>query len=104
MTAAAVSAVAAVIAAAVTGWFALLARRAAAHAPESVAGGYSRLVADMRSQHDLLQQRVNELEHEMEEYQRKTVALSLKVRWLLDNAAPESRAEFREQFPEHPKR
>jgi len=60
------------------------------------------LVGDMRAQHELLQQRVDELEHEMEEYRRKTVALSLQVRWLLDNAAPESRAEFREQFPGHP--
>lgn len=98
MSAAAVSAVAAVLAAGVTGWFAWLARKAAAHAPESVAGGYSRLVADMRAQHDLLQQRVAELEQEMAEDRRRIAAMSRQVRWLLDNAAPESKALFLERF------
>ena len=79
------------VAAALAGWFAWLARRAQTHGPESVAGGYSRLVADMREQQEHLYARVVELD-------AKVVILSMQVDWLVEHVPPERLAEFRHRF------
>ena len=92
-----ISAVSTVVAAAVAGWFAWLARRAQAHGPESVAGGYSKLVADMRTQQELLLARVAELD-------ARVAVLDQQVDWLVKHVPPEALAEFRERFPATRKR
>ena len=79
------------VAAGVAGWFAWLARRAQTHGPESVAGGYSRLVADMREQQEHLYARVAELD-------AKVVILAMQVDWLIEHVPPDRLAEFHQRF------
>jgi hypothetical protein len=97
-TASLIGAASTTVAAGLAGWFAWLARRAQSHGPESVAGGYSRLVADMRSQHEALQVRMAELESQRAEDHARIVLLSRQVDWLLENVSLEQRAAFRERF------
>ena len=87
-----------VVAAGVAGWFAWLAKKAQANSPESVAGGYSRLVGDMRTQQDALMRRVEELEAARSEDRARLVLLSRQVDWLLGQVTPAQKAEFDERF------
>ena len=79
------------VAAMLAGWFAWLARRAQTHGPESVAGGYSKLVADMREQQEHLYARVVELD-------ARVVILSMQVDWLIEHVPPDRLAEFHQRF------
>lgn len=81
------------------GLFAYLARRAQTQGPESVAGGYSQLVADMRRQQAEINERVAALEAERAERDRRIALLTRQVAWLHERVPPEHRVEFREQFP-----
>lgn len=109
--AAAVSAISTIVAALVAGWFAWLARRASAHGPESVAGGYSKLVTDMRTQQEGLMARVAHLERErlkmrqQQETERKELNqriehLARQVRWLMNHVSEDRRTLFKEMFGE----
>ena len=84
-------AVSTTIAAGVAGWFAWLAKRAQTHGPESVAGGYARLVADMREEQGRLQLRLAELD-------ARVALLTMQVSWLIDHVPAKRRAEFAERF------
>lgn len=88
-----------VLSAVVAGVFAWMSRRASHHAPESVAGGYSQLVADMRKQQVELSERVGVLEAERAERDRTIGMLTRQVAWLLERVPAEQRVEFRERFP-----
>lgn len=88
-----------VVAAVVAGVFAWLARRAQAHAPESVAGGYSKLVGDMRVQYEELMSRIERLEREREEQNRQIFVLTEQVHWLMDHIPDESMDAFQVRFP-----
>ena len=79
------------IAAGVAGWFAWLARRAQTHGPESVAGGYSKLVADMRE--EAARQRVR-----LAELETASALHAMQIAWLINHVTPEKRAEFAERF------
>lgn len=114
-----ITAVATSLAAGVSGWFAWLAKKAQTHGPESVAGGYSRLVGDMQSQHEQLMHRVAGLEqqlaeervarvgleHSLGEERVARVALSRQVDWLLELVTPEQKTAFDLRFagPKPPK-
>lgn len=112
MTAAAVvSAISTIVAALVAGWFAYLARRASVHGPESVAGGYSKLVTDMRTQQESLMARVAHLERErkemrqQQELERKELNqriehLARQVRWLMGHVPEDQKLLFKEMFGE----
>ena len=94
------------------GWFGYLAKRATSHGPESVAGGYSKLVSDMQRQHDQLMQRVAGLEqqlaeervarvgleHSLGEERAARMILSRQVDWLLSHVTQEQKNEFEERF------
>jgi len=108
-TAAVVSSISTIIAALVAGWFALLARRAQSQGPESVAGGYSRLVNDMRVEQEAMQLRLAGLEAEREdlqsrldlqreEFRNQLAVLRAQIRWLMDHIPEEHREEFNELF------
>lgn len=86
-----IGAISTVIGGALAGWFGWLAKRAQAHGPESVAGGYSRLVKDMQSQQEALLQRVAELESRL-------ALVTTQVNWLLRQVTPEQRDEFELRF------
>lgn len=83
----------------VAAYFAWLARRAHNAGPESVAGGYSTLVGDMRRQLDEFNERIATLEAERAERDRRIGMLTRQVAWLLERVPAEHRVEFREQFP-----
>jgi hypothetical protein len=91
-------AIAAVLAAAVTGWFAWAARRSAAQSPESVALGYSKLVADLRMQVEILAGRVTELEKDRTIDHTRIIVLERQVEWLLPRLTDADRAEFLSEF------
>lgn len=95
-----ISAASTVVAAIVAGWFAFLARRASVHGPESVAGGYSRLVTDMRAQQEALMARVAGLELERTEHRRQLAMLMRQVAWLMEHVPEEHRVEFSTLFGE----
>lgn len=99
MTAGWVAAVPPALATVLAGWFAFLARRAQSHGPESVAGGYSQLVGDMRRQQAEINERVATLEAERAERDRKIEMLTRQVAWLLERVPAEQRVQFRERFP-----
>ena len=84
-------AVSTTIAAGVAGWFGWLARRAHTHGPESVAGGYSKLVADMREEQTRQKARLAELD-------AKVTLLTAQVSWLINHVPPSKREEFMERF------
>lgn len=98
--AAAIPAGAAVTAAIVTGWFAYAAKRALAQSPETVAGGYSRLVADMRQQVLELSKRVDELEGDRIIDHARIIQLERQVSWLLPRLSSDDRAQFHATFHE----
>ena len=98
--AAAIPALAAIMAAAVTGWFAIAAKRAAAQSPETVAGGYSKLVGDMRQQVIELSKRVSDLEDDRVIDHAKIIQLERQVSWLLPKLSTTDRAEFHANFHE----
>ena len=79
------------IAAVLAGWFAWLAKRAQTHGPESVAGGYSQLVSDMREEQTRQQIRLAELD-------AKVTLLTAQVGWLINHVPPARRDEFMERF------
>lgn len=91
-----------VLAALVTGYFTFLAKRASSRSPETVAGGYSKLVSDMRGQHDALMARVAELEAQRWRDHRQMQMLSQQVGWLLEHISSEAKAEFDERFAIQP--
>lgn len=97
-TAAVVTSLSTIIAAIVAGWFAWLARRTATHGPESVAGGYSRLVTDMRVQQEALMARVAGLEMERAEHRIQITLLMRQVAWLMEHVPEEQRTEFSTLF------
>jgi len=88
-----ISGISTVAAAVVAGWFAFLARRSQAQGPESVAGGYSRLVADMRVVQEQLRQQVAGLDADVK-------ALSEQVGWLIPRLPADLRKAFYERFGE----
>lgn len=94
------------VAAGVAGWFSVLAHRAKTQGPESVAGGYSRLVSDMRTQQEALMVRVAELETQRAEDHARIVVMSRQVDWLLERVTEEEKIKFQERFagPREPKR
>lgn len=93
-----ISSLSGVAAAAVAGWFAWLAKKAQSYAPESVAGGYSKLIGDMRMQYEELMFRIEQLEAEKEAQDHQISALTRQVNWLIDHVPPERRLEFRDRF------
>lgn len=100
-----IGAIATIIAAGVTGWFLVLARRATAGGPESVAGGYSKLVADMRQHQREMDARIAALESERTELKRESILrdariehLTEQVRWLLTHVPNEKREDFLDIF------
>lgn len=99
MTPGIASAIATTFAAAIAGWFALLARKAQAQSPETVAGGYSKLVADMREQQESLAARVEQLEEERRAQREEIRSLSVQVNWLINHIPPDKRDEFDQMFP-----
>jgi len=86
-----IGAISTVIGGSLAGWFGYLAKRATSHGPESVAGGYSRLVKDMQSQQEALLQRVADLESRL-------TLVTNQVNWLLRQVTPEQRDEFELRF------
>lgn len=103
-----IGAIATIIAAGVTGWFLVLARRATAGGPESVAGGYSKLVADMRQHQSEMDARIEVLEAERAELKRDSILrdariehLTNQVRWLLTHVSNEKREDFLDIFDYH---
>lgn len=94
------SSISTVIAAGVAGWFAYLARRASTHGPESVAGGYSRLVTDMRVQQEALMARVAKLEQERSGDREQIRLLMRQVEWLMAHLPQEHRERFNALFGE----
>lgn len=99
-TASVISAASTVVAAIVAGWFAFLARRASVHGPESVAGGYSKLVTDMRVQQEALMARVAGLEMERAEHRLQIAMLMRQVAWLMEHVPEEQRMQFSSLFGE----
>ena len=98
----AIPAGAAVVAAAVTGWFAFLAKRAAAQSPETVAGGYSKLVGDLRAQVTALAARITELERDRIVDHARIILLERQVSWLLPRLSADDRIEFERLFRHDP--
>lgn len=100
-----VGAIATIIAAGVTGWFLVLSRRATAGGPESVAGGYSKLVADMRQHQREMDARIAALEAERQQLRQESILrdariehLTEQVRWLLTHVPNEKREDFLDIF------
>lgn len=99
MTGQAISAIATAAGALIAGWFAVLAKRTQQRSPETVAGGYSRLVDDMRRELGRLGERVATLERERGSQQERIRCLERKIVWLSDRVSAEDRAEFDVLFP-----
>ena len=100
--AAAIPAGAAILAAVVTGWFAFAAKRAAAQSPETVAGGYSKLVGDLRAQVVALAARITELERDRIVDHARIIQLERQVAWLLPRLSADDRSEFERLFRHDP--
>jgi hypothetical protein len=84
---------------AAAGWFAWLAKRAQQRAPESVAGGYSRLVDDMRQELSRVSARVQQLEQERVALQSRVACLDKQLLWLIHRVPDADRNEFDQLFP-----
>lgn len=91
-------AVAAVLAATVTGWLTVRAKRVANDNPESIAGGYSRLVEDLRQSQERLERRVQELENDKVIAKARIIELERMLRWMMDRLSPVDQADFHREF------
>lgn len=85
---------------AAAGWFAWLAKKAQQRAPESVAGGYSKLVDDMRQDQINLRKRIEQLEIKANTDRQLIFGLQQKVGWLLSRVADVDKDEFYSTFKE----
>ena len=98
-----IGAIATTLGAGIAGWFALLAKRAQHRAPESVAGGYSRLVEDMRQELTRLSERVVDLEKERAMHQARLQCMDRKIVWLSSRISEDDRIEYDTIFPREKK-
>lgn len=78
----------------VAAYFAWLARRAHNAGPESVAGGYSTLVADMRREHVALKERVSSLEKKDAFQSARIRTLETQLREVLPYLSSDARRDF----------
>lgn len=99
MTGQIASAVATALGALIAGWFAVLAKRTQQKSPETVAGGYSKLVDDMRRELERLGERVATLEQDGQAKQQRIRCLERKIGWLTDRISDQDRVEFDKLFP-----
>jgi len=86
------------IGATIAGWFAWMTKKASARSPETVAGGYTVLVSDMRSELARLTERVKHLEEERTALNYKVASLNNQIGWLLENASDDERVQFNAYF------
>lgn len=98
MSAEFVAALVPILSAGVAGWFAVLARKSHNRSPESVAGGYSSLVGDLRVEMQRLAARVEDLERERKQLHSHVGDLQKQVTWLLDNVGDDDRLLFDAYF------
>lgn len=82
----------------IAGWFAWATKKASARSPETVAGGYTVLVSDMRAELTRLTERVQYLEEERTALNQKVASLNNQIGWLLENASDYDRAQFNAYF------
>lgn len=101
MTGQVASAIATAFGAVIAGWFALLAKRTQQRSPETVAGGYSKLVDDMRRELERVSAKVDDLEADKKSQRERIACLERKMVWLLVRVSSEDRDEFEELFPRH---
>lgn len=82
----------------IAGWFAYLTKKASARSPETVAGGYTVLVSDMRAELTRLSERVKYLEDERAELTTKLESLNKQLHWFLETASDDDRVNFNAYF------
>lgn len=82
----------------IAGWFAYLTKKAHARSPETVAGGYSALVSDLRLEMARLSERVQYLENERLGLTREVDRLNSQLQWLLNSISDDDRVEFTMYF------
>ena len=106
MTGQLIAAAASVSAASVSVFYAWLIRRAAARSPETVAGGYSTLVSDLRQElqrvqatNDAVRTELDDLHAEMHIYRRRVACMESKLSWLQTRMPADVLERFEQAFP-----
>lgn len=93
-----IGAIVTILSASIAGWFAYLAKQSLNRSPETVAGGYSSLVGDLRFEMNRLSDRVQHLEEERKLLTNKVEYLTKQLRWLLVNIDDDDRIQFNAHF------
>lgn len=87
-----IAALSSIFATILAGGFAWIAKKQEHKGPESVAGGYSKLV-------ESLHQEVKRLSENVERSNSRVGCLERKVNWLINRVTPEDRLLFDKTFP-----
>lgn len=89
-----------IVAAVVTGTFLWLRQRTENSSPDTVAGGYTQLVSDLRLEQGSLRQRVENLERRLVEGSERIEKLTRQVDWLLYRLPPQYIQDYQQVFNE----
>lgn len=89
-----------IVAAIVTGAFLWLRQRTENRSPNTIAGGYTQLVSDLRFEQGALRQRIERLELRLLEGTERIEFLTKQVDWLLYRLPPQYIAEYQDIFNE----
>ena len=91
----------------VAAYFTILVRRVQNDSPETVAGGYSVLVKDLRDDmgrlredNEAIRGELSEMTEEMKVVRRRNACMERKIAWLTQRLSKDDRLQFREAFPE----